>query len=79
MTEFEKERILKAQEEVESIIASGAPIVKLNIFDILDKYVPSEDIRNQVEYTMELYLELVNKLKDYSEEEQINFLQTLKD
>ncbi|MBR3661052.1 MAG: Fic family protein [Bacilli bacterium] len=79
MNEFEQERIYKAQKEIESIIASGAPIVKLDIFDILDNYVPSEDIRNQVEYTMELYLDLVNKLKEYSDEEQQNFLQTLKE
>jgi len=79
MNEIMKEKILKAQEEVENIINAGAPIVKLNIFDILDNYVPSDKIKNKIEYTIELYLELVNKLKTYPAEEQTIFLQALKD
>jgi len=79
MNEIMKEKILKAQEEIESIINAGAPIVKLDIFDILDSYVPSDKIKNKTEYTIELYLELVNKLKTYSDEEQAIFLQTLKE
>lgn len=73
----EKKRIAQAQ--IESIINAGAPIVKLNIFDILDGYVPTEYIKNQVEYTKELYLDLVAKLREFSEEDQITFLKTLKE
>ena len=73
----EKKRIAQAQ--IESIINAGAPIVKLNIFDILDGYVPTEYIKNQVEYTKELYLDLVSKLREFSEEDQITFLKTLKE
>ena len=73
------ERILRAQEQIESIIKAGAPIAKLSIFDILDGYVPSERVKNQVEYTLELYMELIDKLQEYTEEEQKIFLNTLKE
>ncbi len=74
-----EEKVRIAQQQIESIINAGAPIVKLNIFDILDGYVPSEYIKNQIEYTKELYLDLVDKLKEFNEEDQITFLKTLKD
>ena len=41
------ERIKEAQKEIENIINAGAPIVKLDIFRILDNYVPSEKVKNQ--------------------------------
>ena len=75
---MDDERIRKAQSEIESVIAAGAPIVKLSIFDILDGYIPSDYLKSQVEYTKELYLELVTKLREYTEEQQIVFLTALK-
>ena len=73
------EEIKKAQEEVESIIASGAPIVKMNIFDVLDNYVPSERIKNKIEFTKDLYVELYEKLSEYSDDEKLMFLKALKE
>lgn len=70
---------VEAQRQIDEIINAGAPIVKLNIFDILNNYVPSDFIKNQIEYTLELYLDLVNRLSEYSEEQQKVFLKTLKD
>ena len=74
-----EERVLIAQQQIESVINAGAPIVKLNIFDILDGYTPTEYIKNQVEYTKELYLDLVAKLREFPEEDQMIFLKTLKE
>lgn len=68
-----------AQRQIDAIIESGAPIVKLNIFDSFNNYVPSDFVKNQIEYTLELYLDLTNKLSEYSKEEQSIFLKTLKD
>ncbi len=79
MSTFTDDEIKKAQAEVEKIIDSGAPIVKMNIFDVLDSYTPSLRIKNIIDYTLELYLELVSKLKEYSEEEQVTFLNALKE
>ena len=73
------EKVLIAQQQIESVINAGAPIVKLNIFDILDGYTPSEYIKNQVEYTKELYLDLVAKLREFPKEDQEIFLKTLKE
>ena len=73
------EEMKKAQQEVESIIASGAPIVKMNIFDVLDNYVPSERIKNIIEYTKDLYVELYDKLSEYTDDEKLTFLKTLKE
>ena len=73
------EEMKKAQQEVESIIASGAPIVKMNIFDVLDNYVPSERIKNLIEYTKDLYVELYDKLSEYTDDEKLMFLKTLKE
>lgn len=73
------EEMKKAQQEVESIIASGAPIVKMNIFDVLDNYVPSERIKNLIEYTKDLYVELYDKLSEYTDDEKLTFLKTLKE
>ena len=69
------EEMKKAQQEVESIIASGAPIVKMNIFDVLDNYVPSE----RIEYTKDLYVELYDKLSEYTDDEKLMFLKALKE
>lgn len=79
MSIISKEDIQKAQEQIESIINAGAPIAKLNMFDILDNYVPSEKVKNQAEYTIELYLELYDKLINCNEEVQRVFLNTLKE
>lgn len=79
MSIIEEDRIRKANEEVESIINAGAPIVKLDIFDTLDRYAPSEQIKEKIEYTFELYMELINKLSEYSEEDQKLFLTSLKE
>ena len=79
MSEIDDEKIKKAQEEVESVINAGAPIVKLNIFDVLDKYVPSEQIKNKIDYTLDLYLELIEKLKEYDTDTQNTFLNALKE
>ena len=73
------EEMKKAQQEVESIIASGAPIVKMNIFDVLDNYVPSERIKNIIEYTKDLYVELYDKLSEYTDDEKLMFLKALKE
>lgn len=73
------EEIKRAQEEVESIIASGAPIVKMNIFDVLDNYVPSEKIKNKIEFTKDLYVELYEKLSEYTDDEKLMFLKALKE
>lgn len=74
-----QERVQEAQNQIEKIIAAGAPIVKLNIFDVINSYTPSEKIKNQIDYTKELYLELIEKLRENSEEEQLAFLKLLKD
>jgi Fic family protein len=73
------EEMKKAQQEVESIIASGAPIVKMNIFDVLDNYVPSERIKNLIEYTKDLYVELYDKLSELLDDKKLMFLKTLKE
>lgn len=69
----------EAQRQVDEIIVAGAPIVKLNIFDILNNYVPSKLVQDQIDYTRELYSDLANKLSMCSEDEQRTFLKTLKD
>ena len=74
-----EERVREAQSQVEKLIDAGAPIAKLSIFDVLDQYSPSDAIKGEVEYTKELYLELVEKLKEFSEEDQLVFLKALKD
>lgn len=68
-----------AQEQVERLMASGVPTTQLSVFDILDGYTPSDRIKNKVVFTRELYLELVDKLKELSEDDRVLFLKTLKD
>ncbi len=79
MSDYEEEKIKLAQKQIDEIIASGAPIVKMDIFDVLDDYVPSDRIKGKIEYTKELYLDLVNKLKEYDIEYQNLYLKTLRD
>ena len=76
---MDEEKIKQAQKEIESVINAGAPIVTLDIFKVLDEYVPSEEIKGKIEYTQELYTELIEKIKEYPKNEQEMFLQTLKD
>ncbi|MBP5678785.1 MAG: Fic family protein [Bacilli bacterium] len=75
---FEEEKRI-AQTQVEKLIDAGAPIATLSIFDVLDQYTPSERVKGEIEYTKDLYLEYVNKLREFSEEDQATFLKTLKD
>ena len=74
-----EEEMRVAQEQVDRLIDDGAPIVKLSVFDVLDSYTPSDKVKGEIEYTKELYLELVDKLKGLSEEDQSTFLKTLRD
>ena len=76
---MENDIILKAQKEVEAMINAGAPIVKLDIFDVFNQYVPSELMQNKIQFTLDLYFDLLNNLKEYSEDNQKLFLETLKE
>lgn len=77
--DFDSEKLKQAEKEVESVIAAGAPVVQLSIFDSLKDYVPSAAVCEQVKYTTELYADLVNKLGSCSDKEKSAFLIALKD
>lgn len=77
--DFDSEKLKQAEREIESVIAAGAPVVQLSIFDSLKDYVPSVAVCEQFKYTTELYADLVNKLGSCSDKEKSAFLIALKD
>lgn len=82
MTELEELRrreIEKAEQEFEQAVKDGVPIVTMNVFDQLDNYVPSDRIKNNIDYTIEIYTDLINRLKELPEEAQLEFLTLLKE
>ena len=75
----EKERYNQAVEEVNKIISEGkVPIVDLNIFNYLDQLQASESLKGKIEYTMEIYEDLINQIKNLPPELKLKYLLTLK-
>lgn len=75
----EKERYDQAVEEVNKIISEGkVPIVDLTIFDYLDQLQASENLKGKIEYTTEIYEDLIKQIKDLPPELKLKYLLTLK-
>lgn len=73
------EEYKKADEEVREIIAQGKyPIVDLTIFDYLDQLQASESLKGKIEYTMEIYEDLIKEIKNLPPELKLKYLLTLK-
>ena len=78
MIKTNEEKIREAEAEVEALIKAGAPMANMEMFNTLDHYVPSEKVKNQVEFTIDIYKELVEQIHEYPEEFQSRFLDFLK-
>ena len=73
------EEYKKADEEVRKIIAEGNyPIVDLTIFDYLDQLQASESLKGKIEYTMDIYQDLIKEIKKLPPELKLKYLLTLK-
>ena len=73
------EKYNKADEEVRKIIAEGKyPIVDLTIFDYLDQLHASESLKGKIEYTMDIYQDLIKEIKNLPPELKLKYLLTLK-
>lgn len=70
--------ILKANAEIQKLIDNGTPVVDLSIFDFLYGMKVNDKVNNQVEYTTEIYLELLEKIQELSPELREKYLLTLK-
>ncbi|MBR2708525.1 MAG: Fic family protein [Bacilli bacterium] len=73
------EEYKKADEEVRKIIAEGNyPIVDLTIFNYLDQLQASESLKGKIEYTIEIYKDLIKEIKNLPPELKLKYLLTLK-
>ena len=73
------EEYKKADEEVRKIIAEGKyPIVDLTIFDYLDQLQAPENLKGKIEYTMDIYQDLIKEIKNLPPELKLKYLLTLK-
>lgn len=64
---------------VRKIISEGQyPIVDLTIFDYLDQLQASESLKGKIEYTMEIYQDLIKQIKDLPPELKLKYLLALK-
>lgn len=76
MTKDEKR--LQAEKEVLKAMASGVPIVDLDIFKRVQDLTPSEQVLNQISYTEDLYKEYHDMIMSLSSSLRSNYLQILK-
>lgn len=76
---MDTEKYNRADEEVRKIIAEGKyPIVDLTIFDYLDQLHASESLKGKIEYTMDIYQDLIKEIKNLPPELKLNCLLELK-
>lgn len=76
MTKDEKR--LQAEKEVLKAMASGVPIVDLDIFKRVQDLTLSEQVLNQISYTEDLYKEYHDMIMSLSSNLRSNYLQILK-
>ena len=77
----EEKRVQEEAEEkkVRKLISEGKyPIVDLTIFDYLDELQASENLKGKIEYTMDIYQDLIKQVKDLPPELKLKYLLTLK-
>lgn len=68
-----------AKREVDRIIREGkAPIVTLSIFDHIDELKPSDNLKGKIEYTIDIYNDLISEIKKLPMELRLKYLITLK-
>lgn len=79
MLNIEKESHDMAEKEVRKLISEGKySIVDLTIFDYLDELQASERLKGKIEYTMDIYQDLIKQIKDLPPELKLKYLLTLK-
>ena len=75
----EEEKNYQAEKEVRKLISEGKyPIVDLTIFNYLDQLEASENLKGKIEYTMDIYKDLIKQIKELPPELKLKYLLTLK-